>query len=133
MTAGAEHDIPPPAAMMGLITGYWVSQAVGVVAQLGVADHLAAGPRRSDELAQAVGADPQALYRVLRLLASIGVFTEVAPGSFGLTPLGETLRSEAPGSVRNFAITETAPGHWLPWGRLSESVQSGQPMAREAL
>jgi SAM-dependent methyltransferase len=133
MTAGTEHDVPPPAAMMGLITGYWVSQAIGVVALLGVADHLGEGPRSSDELAQAVGADPQALYRVLRLLASIGVFTEVAPGSFGLTPLGETLCSEAPGSVRNFAITETAPGHWLPWGRLSESVQSGQPMAREAL
>jgi SAM-dependent methyltransferase len=133
MAAGAEHDVPPPVAMMGLITGYWVSQAVGVVARLGVADQLADGPRRSDELAQAVGADSQALYRVLRLLASLGVFTEVAPGSFGLTPLGETLRSDAPGSVRNFAITETAPGHWLPWGRLHESVLSGQPMAREAL
>src|SRR5687768_16371425 len=133
MTAGAEHDIPPPAAMMGLITGYWVSQAVGVVAQLGVADHLADGPRPADDLARAVGADPRALYRVLRLLASIGVFAEVAPGSFGLTPLGETLRSDAPGSVRDFAITETAPGHWLPWGRLHESVRSGRPMAREAL
>jgi SAM-dependent methyltransferase len=133
MTAGTEHDVPPPAAMMGLITGYWVSQAVGVVALLGVADHLGEGPRRSDALAQVVGADPQALYRVLRLLASIGVFEEVAPGSFGLSPLGETLRSEAPGSVRNFAITETAPGHWLPWGRLPESVRTGRPMAREAL
>jgi hypothetical protein len=133
MTAGTGHDVPPPAAMMGLITGYWTSQAVGVVAQLGVADHLAAGPRPSDELARAVGADPAALYRVLRLLASIGVFAEPAPGSFGLTPLGETLRSDAPGSVRSFAITETAPGHWLPWGRLHESVRSGRPMAREAL
>jgi SAM-dependent methyltransferase len=84
-------------------------------------------------LARIVGADPQALYRVLRLLASLGVFDEVAPGSFGLTPLGATLRSDAPGSVRNFAITETAPGHWLPWGRLPESVRSGRPMAREAL
>jgi SAM-dependent methyltransferase len=131
--AGAEHEVPPPVAMMGLITGYWVSQAVGVVALLGVADQLGEGPRGSDELARAVGADPQALYRVLRLLASLGVFTEVAPGSFALTPLGETLRSDAPGSVRNFAITETAPGHWLPWGRLHESVLSGQPMARKAL
>jgi SAM-dependent methyltransferase len=119
--------------MMGLITGYWVSQAVGVVAQLGVADHLGAGPRGSDELARAVDADPQALYRVLRLLASIGVFAEPAPGCFALTPLGETLRSDATGSVRNFAITETAPGHWLPWGRLHESVRTGRPMAREAL
>lgn len=128
-----EHEVPPPAAMMGLITGYWISQAVGAVAQLGVADGLTDGPRGSDELAQVVGADPRALYRVLRLLASIGVFAENPPGSFGLTPLGETLRSDAPGSVRNFAITETAPGHWLPWGRLLESVKTGQPMARAAL
>jgi hypothetical protein len=43
------------------------------------------------------------------------------------------LRSDATGSVRNFAITETAPRHWLPWGRLHESVRTGRPMAREAL
>src|SRR5690242_48600 len=133
MAAGPEPDVPPPAAMMGLITGYWVSQAVGAVALLGVADHLADGPRPSDELARIVGADPDALRRVLRLLASLGVFAEAATGSFALTPLGETLRSDAPGSVRNFAITETAPGHWLPWGRLAESVRTGRPMAREAL
>jgi hypothetical protein len=60
MDAGVEHEVPPAAAMMGLITGYWVSQAVGVVALLGVADQLGEAPRRSDELARAVGADPQA-------------------------------------------------------------------------
>jgi ubiquinone/menaquinone biosynthesis C-methylase UbiE len=133
MTSGAMHEVPPPVAMMGLITGYWISQAVGVIALLGVADQLGEGPRDSSELARVVGADPGALYRVLRLLASIGVFVEVTPGSFGLTALGETLRSDALGSVRNFAITETAPGHWLPWGRLPESVRTGRPMAREAL
>ena len=133
MATAADHHVPPPAAMMGLITGYWVSQAVGVVARLGVADHLGGGPRSGDELAEAVHADPGALYRVLRLLASLGVFTEVAPRTFALTPLGEVLRSDAPGSVRNFAITETAPGHWLPWGRLHDSVRTGRPMAREAL
>jgi SAM-dependent methyltransferase len=52
---------------------------------------------------------------------------------FGLTPLGDTLRSDAPGSVRNYAITETAAGHWLPWGRLADSVRTGEPMARQAL
>jgi hypothetical protein len=66
-------------------------------------------------------------------LASLGVFVEEPPGTFALTALGDTLRSDTPGSVRNFAITETAPGHWLPWGRLYDSVRSGQPMAREAL
>jgi SAM-dependent methyltransferase len=133
MAGEAEHEIPAPVAMMGLITGYWVSQAVGAVALLGVADYLGNGPRSSDDLARDVKADPQALFRLLRLLASIGVFVEVAPRSFGLTALGETLRSDAPGSVRNFAITETAPGHWQPWGRLSESIRTGQPMARAAL
>ena len=133
MAAGAEHNVPPPVAMMGLISGYWVSQAVGVVALLGVADHLGQGPRSSDELARAVGAEPQALYRVLRLLASLDVFAEVAPRTFGLTPLGETLRSDVPDSVRNFAITETAPGHWLPWGRLHDSVRTGRPMTYETL
>jgi SAM-dependent methyltransferase len=119
--------------MMGLVTGYWISQAVGVAARLGVADHLANGPRTCEELAREVGADPKALYRVMRLLASIGVFSQPASGSFELTALGDTLRSDTPGSVRNFAITETAPGHWLPWGRLEESVRTGQPVARAAL
>ena len=84
MAAAVGHEIPPPAAMMGLITGYWVSQAVGVVARLGVADQLRGGPRGSDELAREVGADPRALYRVLRLLASIGVFAEASPLSGAL-------------------------------------------------
>lgn len=134
MAETAQHDgHPMPDVMFQLITGYWVSQAVGVAARLGVADHLAAAPRSSDELARAVGADPQALYRVLRMLASIGVFRETAPGSFASTPLGETLRTDAPGSMRYFAIAETAFGHWAPWGRLLDSVQTGRPMAREAL
>jgi len=118
---------------MGLITGYWVSQAVGAVAQLGVADVLTDGPQPAEAIARRVGADGPALYRVLRLLASLGVFREGPPGTFALTPLGETLRSGAPGSVRNYAITETAPGHWLPWGHLLESVRSGGPMAHQAL
>jgi hypothetical protein len=133
MASAPGHQVPPPIAMMGMITGYWVSQAVGVVASLGVADRLADGPRSCDDLARDVGANPQALYRVLRMLASIGVFREAAPRSFALTALGETLRSDVPGSVRNFAITETAPGHWLPWGRMEESVRTGEPMAQAAL
>jgi SAM-dependent methyltransferase len=134
MIETAQHDgRPVPDVMFQLITGYWASQAVGVAARLGVADHLTAGPRRSDDLARAVGAHPQSLYRVLRMLASIGVFREVAPGSFALAPLGETLRTDAPGSMRFFAIAETAFGHWAPWGRLFDSVRTGRPMARETL
>src|ERR1700693_4985380 len=133
MAAEVQGAVPPPAAMMRLITGYWLSQAVGVVAKLGVADYLSNGPTTCDELARSVGADSPTLYRLLRLLSSVGVFTQVAPRSFGLTALGETLRSDAPGSVRNFAIAETAPGHWQPWGRLEESVRTSKPAAHAAL
>lgn len=127
------HQLPPPAVMMQLVTGYWISQAVGVTARLGVADELVDGPRSSAELAVAVGADPAALYRVLRTLSSIGVFAEVSPGHFGLTPLGETLRSGVPGSMRDFAVAETAYGHWQPWGRMIDSVRTGRSTSRETL
>ncbi len=134
MVASPQSDVRPlPEVMLQLVTGYWVSQAVGVVARLAVPDQLAGGPRSSDELARAVGVQPGALFRVLRMLASIGVFEESTPGVFALTPLGDTLRSDTPGSVRDFAIAETAFGHWQPWGRLLESVRTGQPQACEAL
>ena len=123
----------PTQVMMQLITGYWMSQAVGVAAHLGIADALAHGPRTSDELAKSLGAHPNSVYRLMRLLSSIGVFGQQGDDRFTLNPLGETLLSEGPGSVRSFAITETAPGHWLPWGRLVDSVRTGEPMARETL
>ena len=126
----AQH---PTETMMRLITGYWLSQAVGVAAHLGIADALVAGSRSSDELGKALGAHGKSVYRLMRLLTSIGVFSQDSEDRFTLNPLGRTLLSGEPGSVRNFAITETAPGHWLPWGRLFNSVQTGKPMTHETL
>ena len=133
VASGATPAPNPTQVMMQLITGYWMSQAVGVAAHLGIADAVASGSRTSNELGKAVGADPSSVYRLMRLLASIGVFEQQSDDCFALNPLGETLLSVGAGSVRNFAITETAPGHWLPWGRLVDSVRTGQPMARETL
>src|SRR5690349_5588649 len=96
MAARSEHGPSPTAMMLRLVNGCWVTQAIGVGARLGLADQLADGPKGTDELARAVGADPQALQRLLRMLASLGVFQEVAEGTFGLTALGETLRSDVP-------------------------------------
>ncbi len=127
------NELPPPARMLQIITGYWVSQAVGTAARLGVSDQLADGPRKSSEVAKAVGADPQALFRLMRMLASIGVFTMDQQERFALTPLGDTLRSTVPGSVRDFAVAETTPGHWLPWGRMYEAIKTGEPMCKPAL
>ena len=127
------NDLPPPTRMLQIITGYWVSQAVGTAARLGVPDQLADGPRKSSEVAKAVGADPQALFRLMRMLASIGIFAMDEQERFGLTPLGDTLRSRVPGSVRNFAVAEIAPGHWQPWGKMYEAIKTGEPMCESAL
>jgi hypothetical protein len=127
------NNVPPPVQMLKLAMGYWVSQACAEVARLGVADRLAGGARSSDDLAREVGANPDALYRLLRCCASVGVLTEQSGRRFALTPVGETLRSGGPGSLRDFLIAETAPGHWLPWGRLHEAVMDGQPQTTATL
>lgn len=127
------NELPPPVQMLQIITGYWISQAVGTAARLGVSDQLADGPRKSSEVAKAVGADPLNLFRLMRMLASIGVFTMDKQERFGLTPLGDTLRSGVPGSLRDFAVAETTPGHWLPWGKMYEAIKTGKPMCKPAL
>jgi hypothetical protein len=116
----------PPAQQLGqIITGYWQSQAVYVAAELGIADLLRGGPRPVDELADATQTDPDALFRLLRALASIGVFTETTPRSFGLTPMAEMLRSDAPQSMRSLA--RMAGGEqFQAWADLLYSVRTGK-------
>lgn len=129
------HDIqvPPPAAIMHLVSGIWAAQAVAAFAELGVADELAQGARSAKDIAAKVGADPDALHRLMRGVASVGVLAHEGGGKFALTPVGQCLRSNVPGSMRSMIIAETAPGHWLPWGRFVESVRTGKPMAEKAL
>src|SRR5260370_25969556 len=123
---------PPSAQMLQMITAQWVSQSVGTAARLGIADQIAGQPRSAEEVARAVGASADAVHRLMRRLASIGVFRQQGD-RFELTPLGETLRSSVEGSVRDFAISETDQGHWQPWGRMYDAVKTGRPVAREAL
>lgn len=125
MVSSPSHDSPPAEAMFRMITGFWVSQIIGVAAKLGIAEYLHDGPKSADELACLTGCEPSALFRVLRAAASLGVFHLSADGRFLLTPLGETLRSDVPGSMREMAIMQTSPGHWLPWGKLESAVRTG--------
>ena len=119
---------PPPVQMMQMLAGFQISQALYVAAKLGIADRLLNGPRSVPDIADAIGADPSALGRLLRTLASLGVFTESEPGVFGVTPLGRTLASEEPGSVREMALMwmET---HYDPFSRLIDTVKSGATAA----
>jgi SAM-dependent methyltransferase len=123
----SEAAPPPHAALMQLITGKWVAQAISVAARFRVADLLAAGPKTCAELAQATNTHPGALYRVMRALGDIGVFAEHADGRFALTPLSEHLRSDVPVSLRAIATYCCDPWSWAPWGELAECVRTGQP------
>ncbi|MBA2446401.1 MAG: methyltransferase [Chloroflexi bacterium] len=119
--------VPPTVTLYQKLTATWVAQAISVVAKLGTADALADGPKGVDELAVAANAHAPALYRILRALASVGIFAEEEDGRFCLTPLAEPLRSDAPGSVRSFAIMLGEEWSWRPWGQLLQSVTTGQP------
>ncbi|HYJ88968.1 MAG TPA: methyltransferase, partial [Pyrinomonadaceae bacterium] len=123
---GAPEAAPPEAVLTQLITGSLGSQAVYVAAQLGIADLLVDGPKSVDELAQAAGVDGPSLYRVLRALASFGVFTELHDQVFGLTPTAELLRSDSPRSLRDLAIFMGEDWHWQVWGRTLYSVRTGK-------
>jgi O-methyltransferase domain/Dimerisation domain len=114
-------------ALQNLIMGKWVSKAVSVAAELGIADSLKDGPRSCDELARMNQVDPSSLYRLLRALASVGVFTEVTDREFALTPTAEFLRSDVKGSLRAVATMAGADWTWRPWGELYGCVKTGEP------
>jgi hypothetical protein len=116
----------PSQQIMRLGFGFVVSQALRVIIELGVADLLASGARAVDELATATGSQPDALYRVMRLLASEGVFRETSPGQFELTEIGSALRSDHAGGPRDF-IHMINTEAYLAFGQLLHSVRSGKP------
>jgi hypothetical protein len=123
----ASSQTAPDAELVRLILGKNVSMAISVVAKLRVADLLADGPRTVADLAARAGAHAPSLYRVLRTLASVGVFAEQADGRFGLTPMGEYLRTGVKGSLRGLADYHGSDWTWRPWGHALETVRTGRP------
>ncbi len=119
-------DEAPAARLERLIVGFQVSQAIHVAAVLGIADLLADGPRTSDELAAQTDANPGSLYRLLRALASVGVFHEEGGRRFALTPVGESLRSDVPGSLRGWAAFVGRPYFREAWSQLEHSIRTGE-------
>jgi ubiquinone/menaquinone biosynthesis C-methylase UbiE len=109
-----------------LISGYKTTQAIYVVAKLGIADLLAQGPRTVADLAGKAEVHDRSLFRVLRMLASRGIFAEQPDGRFALTPLAEPLRSDALHSQRAFAIM-MGEEQFRAYGDLLYSVRTGKP------
>jgi hypothetical protein len=120
------HPDAPADALRRLANGYQVSQAIHVAAALGIADLVAAGPRAIDDLAAAAGADERSLYRLLRALASVGVFREEEGRRFALTPIAEYLRRDVPRTLYGWASHVGRPYYWQAWAYLLHSVRTGE-------
>ena len=117
----------PAGQLLSLISGYWVTQAIYAAAELGLADLLGRKGRAVEDLAQLSHTNPDALYRLLRALASVGIFTETQPRHFALTPMAVLLRDDTPGNLRAFSRFQGDAWHWGCWGDIVASVRSGQP------
>jgi hypothetical protein len=117
---------PPLVTLRRLANGYQVTQAIHVMAVLGIADLVAEGPRASDDLAAATDTDADALYRLLRALASVGVLHEDDERRFALTPLGEGLRSDVTNSLHGWATFVGRPYYWQTWASLEHSIRTGE-------
>jgi SAM-dependent methyltransferase len=111
---------------MNLLIGKWCSAAVCVAAELRVADLLAGGEQHVDALAHATGSHGPSLYRLLRFLAALGVFTEVGPRVFAQTQVSMLLRSDSPDSLWNDAMMFAGDWHWRVWGALGHTVRTGE-------
>jgi hypothetical protein len=129
--AAAPASLPPSMILYQMGTGHYLSRALGLAAKLRIADCLKSGPRTYGEIAAALDANPQALNRVMRLLASAGIFNEEEGGRFSLTPLGELLRADVPGSMRASVIVFAGEAIHRSWGELEFCVRSGQPAFRK--
>ena len=113
--------------MVSLSLGYVMGQALHAAAKLCVADAIAKGVQSVDEIAAATGTHPPSLARLLRTLASGGILIEDEPGRFRLTTLGETLRTDVPGSVRSAVIWVGEPMHYATCGDLAQTLVTGEP------
>ena len=117
---------PPHVHLVQMAMGHWISRIVHLAAELGIADHLANGPRSAADLAAPTKTSAEPLHRLLRSLANLGILTEGADHRFALTPLGEALRQGAPGSARATILTVAAPWWIAAFGELRHSVETGK-------
>jgi predicted transcriptional regulator len=115
----------PNEHLLQIASAYHASACLYAATQLKIADLLAAGPKPVAELARAAQADEDALYRILRALASVGIFTEAAPRAYANTPASELLRADVQGSQRNMALWITSPFHFRSYAELVHSAKTG--------
>ncbi len=119
--------MPPSLLLYQMAVGHYFSRTLALATKLNVADLLKDGPKPYGELAGATGTHAPSLNRVMRLLASAGVFEEREGGNFALTPLGEYLRTDVPGSMRASVMLFAGEGIQDSWKELEYCVRTGEP------
>ena len=124
---GIPGELPAHLELMQLIIGKWAMQAVYAAAELAIADRLKDGPRPSADVARDCATDGDATYRLMRALSNLGVLEEHDGRVFALTPVGQFLRSDVPGSLRGFARFVGYAPTWAAWGQTVHSVRTGGP------
>jgi O-methyltransferase domain/Dimerisation domain len=123
----ADRPVPPPhTGIFMLMNGFHVAGAVSCLALLGIPDLIDASPKSAEELATQINADPQALYRLMRATACVGVLSEGPDGKFSQTPMSAILRSGATPSLRAFAIMTGREWHGRGWSNLDYCVRTGK-------
>ena len=121
-----QQNLPPHAQLIQMASAYWVSKLIYAAARLGLADQLAAGPKSAAELAGPTRTHAPALHRLMRTLASLGILTERDAQRFALTPLGEALKTGAPGSARATVLTFSSPYFVGAFEEIMHSLQTGK-------
>jgi hypothetical protein len=125
--------LPAPAVMMEMMLDAWSAQAISAAADLGIADALANGPLTAQELAAAINADADAVSRLLRALMSRGIFRQRRDGRYDLTPLADTLRSDAEVSLTGMGQFMGLPENLECWSHLTDAVRTGEAVLPKLL
>jgi hypothetical protein len=127
ITGREQAEISPDRIAIRLLTGMWAMQAAASAARLGIPDIIGDGAKTPDEVAKAAGTHPGATRRLMRGLASLGVFSREDGERYRVTEVGRFLRSDTPGSLKNMFIGESDTVHWRSWERLDDAVRTGDP------
>lgn len=122
----ASPDVPPQVTMFKMISGFWLSRAIYVAVKLAIPDLVKEQPKSAEELALATNTHAPSLYRVLRALASVGIFAEDEERRFQLTPLAAILQTDISGSLRFMAMAELGEDHYPAWEHVLHSVKTGE-------
>jgi len=132
-TMTTPNQPPPVARLAQMATGHFLARIVYVAAKLGIADQLAGAPKSAAEISSALGCDTKSLHRFMRTLTNFDILAPLSDGKFALTPLGDALRTDAPGFARSSILTMGGPIFWNAFSELQYTIETGKPATEKVL